>query len=184
VKGKLGSRFEVDLPVRSAAGRAPWLIHPDYREGIDVVALPLPQQDGADLYPINRMPSKELVLAVGMDVFIVGYPYAIGPAALPVWKRGSIASEPQVLDPERPYMLIDTATRSGMSGSPVIRRSWGDQLLEDGSIETSISKSGVATGTRFVGVYSGRLKSSDPRDAQLGLCWPAHFVQEIIAGGC
>jgi hypothetical protein len=42
---------------------------------------------------------------------------------------------------------------------------------------------GMSTGTKFIGVYSGRLASQDPLDAQLGLTWPASFIPEIIAGG-
>jgi hypothetical protein len=63
-----------------------------------------------------------------------------------------------------------------MSGSPIIRRSWGTYLKTDGDTQAG----GVMT--KFVGVYSGRLTSTDPLDAQLGLGWPSHFVDEIIAG--
>ena len=41
-------------------------------------------------------------------------------------------------------------------------------------------------GTRaatFISVYSGRLASQDPLDAQLGFVWPASLIPEIIAGG-
>jgi hypothetical protein len=38
------------------------------------------------------------------------------------------------------------------------------------------------TETRFIGVYSGRLSTSDPLDAQLGLVWPEALVDEIASG--
>jgi hypothetical protein len=92
---------------------------------------------------------------------------------LPVWKRGSIAAEPEVVAAGAP-LFIDTASRLGMSGSPVIRRSRGSHALEG----NEVSIGGIAT--RFVGVYSGRLTSADPLDAQLGLCWPALLVSDVI----
>jgi hypothetical protein len=42
---------------------------------------------------------------------------------------------------------------------------------------------GIGTATKFIGVYSGRLASQDPLDAQLGFVWPASLIPEIIAGG-
>jgi hypothetical protein len=169
--------FADPFPLRDPAGQPLWWVHPSYRETVDVAALPLTPPDNADMYAINHMSSQQLQIAVGMDVFVLGYPFGVGPGGFPVWKRGSIAAEPQVLDPNRPCLLIDTASREGMSGSPVIRRSWVSHMLEDGNITV-----GAATATRLVGVYSGRLATTDPLDAQLGLCWPANFVGEIVAG--
>lgn len=123
------------------------------------------------------MSTDNLAIQIGMDVFILGYPFGIGYEGLPVWKRGSIASEPQVLDPRHPYVLIDTASRPGMSGSPVIRRSWNTHMYADGSMAV-----GQLTATTFFGIYSGRLATTDPLDAQLGLAWPARLIEEIIAG--
>jgi len=40
----------------------------------------------------------------------------------------------------------------------------------------------TGSSTRIFGVYSGRLESADPLDAQLGMVWPIAFVDEIIAG--
>ena len=126
------------------------------------------------MYPINEMPNDDLLLQIGMDVFVLGYPFGIGPGGLPIWKRGSIASEPDILEPARPHMLIDTASRPGMSGSPIIRRSWGTHQLASG--DTALGN----VATKFVGVYSGRLATNAPADAQLGLAWPANFVEDIV----
>ena len=35
----------------------------------------------------------------------------------------------------------------------------------------------------FIGVYSGRLHTQDPLDAQIGMVWSATFIDEIIDGG-
>src|SRR6516225_7224252 len=113
-----------------------------------------------------------------MDVYILGYPFGIGPVGLPVWKRGSMASEPDVLLPVQLHLLVDTASRPGMSGSPVIRRSWGTHQMKSGSVEV---RPGAATD--LIGVYSGRFTATDPLDAQLGIAWSSRYISEIVAGG-
>jgi hypothetical protein len=126
---------------------------------------------------MNQQDMSDLSLSIGLDVFILGYPFGIGPSGYPIWKRGSIASEPEVLTENQPYILVDTASRPGMSGSPVIRRSWSNHTFSNGDV---ITRPGAAT--KFVGIYSGRLNTVDPKDAQLGRVWPAFFVPEILSG--
>ena len=65
---------------------------------------------------------------------------------------------------------------AGMSGSPVIVRSRGASPMADGSVAV------MGTATRVVGVYSGRLSTNYPLDAQLGMVWPIRLVDEIING--
>ena len=70
------------------------------------------------LLPVNELAPGRIAIMIGMDVFILGYPFGSGPPAFPVWKRGSIASEPDLVKTTNGYYLIDTASRPGMSGSP------------------------------------------------------------------
>jgi S1-C subfamily serine protease len=163
--------------LRDDAGAPTWLVHPSLRQKVDVVALPLQVPADAHPFPINQLPADAITVPIATDVYVLGYPFGIGPAGLPIWKRGSIASEPQVLDPTRPCVFIDTASRPGMSGSPVIARASGAVAMEDGSVVMN-----QASATRFVGVYSGRLHAADALDAQLGMMWPANFVREIVNG--
>jgi hypothetical protein len=110
-------------------------------------------------------------------VFILGYPFKLDPPAYPVWKRGSIASEPQLAPITTNYMLVDTASRPGMSGAPVIRRSWSNHMVEPGlmaMVDTPLNK--------FIGIYSGRLPTEHPSEAQIGLVWDGSLINEIIAG--
>ncbi|KAA0695634.1 serine protease [Neorhizobium sp. P12A] len=111
-----------------------------------------------------------------MEVFVLGFPFGVDPPGYPVWKRGSIASEPDLARLTTDYMLVDTASRPGMSGAPVIRRNWSfPQSAEEQSPAAKPS-------TRFVGIYSGRLKTDTSDEAQIGLVWDASFINEIIAG--
>lgn len=175
--GKLGSKFFANHAIKDTSDRPFWLVHPKYGNQVDVVALPITAPSNADPYPINKMPSDRLLLQIGVDVFVLGYPFGIGHGGLPIWKRGSIASEPDILDPDRPVIFVDSASRPGMSGSPVIRRSWNTHAMEGGG---TLMNGGTAT--RVIGVYSGRLATDDPKDPQLGLTWPVKFVEEIISG--
>lgn len=176
-KDKLGQKVAIKLPLLDTNGGPLWWVHPTESNNVDVVALPLDVPANVEPYPINQMENRPLAPNIGMDLFVLGYPFGIGPAGLPVWKRASAASEPQFQTSDRLYMLVDTASRPGMSGSPVIRRTWGTALLENGDTEM-----GPGFYTRFVGIYSGRIQAADPIDASLGMVWPERFVSEIIAG--
>jgi hypothetical protein len=74
-------------------------------------------------------------------------------------------------------MLVDTASRPGMSGAPVIRRSWAYHLLENGATSADSTPQ-----SKFIGIYSGRLYTSDRTDAQLGMVWPVDDIPEVIWG--
>ncbi len=124
-----------DITIRDSENRPLWFAHPLRQRGSDVVAVPLPISGDdpiIDLYPVNSARSEaDLAVQIGMDVFILGYPFGAEPPGFPVWKRGSIASEPDLVPFGAGYLLVDTASRPGMSGAPVFRRSWGIHLLED-----------------------------------------------------
>jgi hypothetical protein len=135
---------------------------------------------------IDKLANAPVRIGVGMDVFILGYPFAIELPGYPVWKRGSIASEPELAAvtsalgsavKQTDYMLVDTASRPGMSGAPVIRRSWWNHDLQASYF--------AVTGEpidRFIGVYSGRAHTDGPHEAQIGLVWNASLIEEIIVG--
>lgn len=173
-------KLERDIPLRDDAGRPVWLVHPAHKRKVDVVAIPLPPPDPElNYYPINRMTREEdLSIQISMDVYVLGYPFGAPAPGFPVWKRGSIASEPQLARIGHQYFLIDTASRPGMSGAPVILRSWGTRILEHGGATVT-----PGSATRFIGIYSGRLHTKDYLEVQLGMVWPASFIGEIIAGG-
>ena len=116
-------------------------------------------------------------MAVGIDAFIIGYPFGISTGSFPIWKRASIASEPEIPIDGWPYFLVDSASREGMSGAPVIARSWGSAQLEYGD---HVTTPGVHS--RFLGIYSSRIGANDELRAQLGHVWHGKVIGEIIAG--
>lgn len=167
----------IDIALKDEDNAPIWLHHPVHRRKIDIVAIPLDGYlaDTSKLRPINYLKSThDLFAGIGMDVFVIGYPFEPEPHALPVWKRGSLASEPELVRLAENFQLIDTASRPGMSGSPVILRSYGVHLTRSGPSLTT------EPATKFIGVYSGRLHTSDASDAQLGRVWPESWIMEII----
>jgi hypothetical protein len=145
--------------------------------GVDVVAIPLPisgDEPVMNMYPLNTLLSKPLNVRIGMDVFILGYPFGSAPPGFPVWKRGSIASEPDLVRMTSGYYIVDTASRPGMSGAPVILQNWTNDYV-DGGFRAFNDR----PATNFIGVYSGRLNAAT-EEAQLGMVWHASFVEEII----
>ena len=70
---------------------------------------------------LNAIPQFDAVYSVGSEVFVLGFPRGLRTQSnFPIWKRGTIATEPAIpRDDGAPLILIDAATRKGMSGSPV-----------------------------------------------------------------
>lgn len=61
-----------------------------------------------------------------------------------------------------------------MSGSPVILRRNGIWQEPD---------AGIGTRQCFLGIYSGRLIGDTEFEAQLGIVWKKHLIEEIINAG-
>lgn len=162
--------------------RPRWLEHPEFGHKVDVVVLPLSDNltSKFTLFPINKVDfDTQYKEKVGDDAFVIGYPFSeVTYLQMPIWKRASIASEPDIILDQTPKMLIDTATRPGLSGSPVIMQRIGIHGLENGQVTAS---SIIGRVRNFIGIYSGRI-GDDELKAQLGIVWKARVVDEIIDG--
>ena len=161
----------VDLPLYND-GQALWFEHSS-RRAIDVVALRVSEPENcANLY-INEVDQEpRLEPTAGMDCFILGFPEGLfGAAFTPLWKRGSIAAEPFA---QHPY-YIDSATRKGMSGSPVIVRHSGI-FSPAGALSSDAI---IGSVERFVGIYSGRI-GDDELGGQLGRAWQCQVLDDVL----
>lgn len=183
------TRTAFSAQLNDEEGRPKWLVHPAHGPKVDVGALSLGDASLLDLWPaevtkdslvanppVNEL--KELAdfdLNAGDDAFVVGYPLGMdGGEEFPLWKRASIASEPAANIDKLPKLLIDTATRKGMSGSPVY-------AVRSGFITMKSGEQLIGRAPAFLGVYSGRI-DDDPLGAQIGIVWKAAVVNEIIDG--
>lgn len=158
-----------------------WFEHPQYGRKVDVVVIPIIIPEEFSICPANdpKLNLSSVLLRPRQDVFVLGFPRGMsGGAHFPVWKRGSIASEPDIDVDDLPKILIDTAAREGMSGSPVYTCQVGyyqsEEKHDNGNYKTCWGE-----GSRFLGVYSGRI-GDDNFQAQLGIVWKSNVIEEII----
>lgn len=148
-----------ELPIFDEEDKPIWIEHPLGRL-VDVVAIPFECElpDGYQLDVINERDfEKTWQPRIGDDGFIVGYPEGVfGPDFTPIWKRGSVATEPSLNYQEQAVFLMDTIGNKGLSGSPVIGRGSGVHKKDrngDGWTETNI----IGTWENFIGIYAGRV---------------------------
>jgi len=157
-----------------------WLEHPQFKNKVDIVAIPLPPELVAKykLFPINDVQFDKYKEEVADEAFVIGYPFSeLTYIQLPIWKKASIASEPDVNLDQLPKFYIDTATRSGLSGSPVIMQRIGIHGVINNEWKPDSS---IGRIRNFIGIYSGRV-GKDEFKAQLGIVWKARVIDEIIS---
>jgi hypothetical protein len=175
VKGKLGVWHKVPEPLRDSGRQPLWYEHPTHGRKVDVVALPLTNLTDVDLHPHDASGgTHNFALGVSRGLSIIGFPFGMtGGGAFGIWVQGTIATEPEIDFNDLPCFLIDSRTRSGQSGSPVLFYSQGGMVpMADGG--TSMFAGEVH---KFMGVYSGRINEQ----SDLGLVWKARVVSEILA---
>lgn len=189
-RNSIGSIVPVSIKLTSDDGSSSWLEHGSYGREIDVEALPFiensPHIRGlvgtppVSIVPINTLPQHmDAKIEIGQDVFVIGFPLGLKQQAnFPIWKRASIASEIDLDYNDLPSLLIDTATREGMSGAPVIWRTYGHYR----SHHTTMQVTGGAV-SQFIGLYSGRNIAKNLSEAQLGIVWRPECISDIIEQG-
>lgn len=164
--------------------KADWFVHPIHKQLVDVVAIELevPDNFAGLIHPINHLTYDNFKPEVADDVFVLGFPYSLrGGLHFPIWRRGTVATEPDIDYDDLPKFLIDASTKSGMSGSPVIFKRTGIHLDETREFN---DKTKFGTIQNFVGIYSGRIKVKSDEDTQLGIIWKKEVIEEIIIGNC
>jgi hypothetical protein len=164
-EGALGSLVDKVEALYQENGAPRWIEHPQFGPRADVVALELTERGDIAIYPHDPWAEGPgFVLGVASAVSIVGFPFGItGGGGLGIWVRGTIATEPTIDFNNAPCFLIDSRTRPGQSGSPVIAyQAGGVATMDDGSTR-------VFTGVleQFLGVYSGRINAQ----SDLGFVW-------------
>lgn len=164
---------------------AKWLEHPTLGRRVDVAAIDVTDKvAGLQVVAANRLESDAILDPyASQDVFVLGFPFGlIANAPVPIWKRGTIALDPTFNPEALPKMLIDTATREGMSGSLVIARHilvGRSYPKKDG---TSSEPMLYTVKDLVVGIYSGRHYPNHEK-AQLGIVWKRSAIEETVTGG-
>jgi hypothetical protein len=124
----------------------------------DAVAIPIDRNDLAIhnivyiSFASNNMLPKDILLDVGEDVFIMGYPLGIYDEVhnLPVIRGGTTSSAYPIPWNGRPYFLVDSNLEEGTSGSPVLTKFKGTWRRTDGrllNLEPAIFLLGINSST-------------------------------------
>jgi hypothetical protein len=125
------------IPLNDSKSKPNWIKFWDKTSSsqtlLDVAAIPIDSQKISSntewWYDSDENMNHKLLLYPGMELFIVGYPSDSGRInPLPIWKRGTIASEADLIDLGMSRFWIDGTGRGGMSGSPVFFR--GNDYME------------------------------------------------------
>lgn len=139
-----------------------------------------------ELCPVQKflVPAEDVTrkwlesVEVTEELFIPGYPHNVQDYySEPVWKRATIASSVQTGWNREPKFLVDSASKSGMSGSPVFYYSPNGEVRIMGS--TYRFDQDVAI---LVGIYVGRIGVTKEADPQVGIVWHKSVIDEIIEG--
>lgn len=214
VIGKNRFVTELTLPLYGPSMEPQWDEHPA-RSDVDLVIYPLPLalENHFEFIDIHSAEDEaNIAETIAKDVFILGYPFSRqemksvfgedAPYYLPVWKRGSVATEPAVRLGRR-VLLIDSLSRAGMSGAPVLIAQ-DDKLLGAGShanselfarmlsgqgsildnlsrVDTSALTEQTTKRFRFLGIYSGTIGSTRLAEVALGKCWHVDTLRELVA---
>ena len=185
VQGALGTWVTKTERLYDDSGEPLWLECPDHGSRVDVVGLPLTDIEGANYYAYSYSgPSGHDAASLPAPikwgpsdfVNVIGFPFGwTGGGSLGIWVQGAIATEPDVDYKNLPRFLIDSRTRPGQSGSPVViykRNGW--VTLADGRpylVHNAL--------TLLIGVYSGRLS----QESDLGTVWKTSVVTVIAESG-
>ncbi|MCL4510452.1 MAG: serine protease [Bacteroidetes bacterium] len=189
-----GDLKEVRYPLFTRLGDPIWITSKTYPEA-DVAIIPLPSGAYQDckVFGISEEWTKAPIkLRPSSRVTLVGYPYGYEDSvnALPIWKTGSIASEPNVDFSGKPLFVVDVSAFPGMSGSPVFAVSYGAYEMEQGG--TTVG--GVQ---KFLGIYASmemlqekkfleELQSGKKEgiviteSLQLGHVWKAQLIIDMV----
>jgi hypothetical protein len=119
----------IRFPLFAKNGKPVWIQSTSYPEA-DLAVMPLATSlyQHCKIYCISAEWAKgNLRVRPTTQVTLVGYPYGYYDKknALPIWKTGSVASEPEVNFGGKPLFLVDVSAFPGMSGSPVFAISYG-----------------------------------------------------------
>jgi hypothetical protein len=205
-----GRISELSIPLYSPSLEPLWEEHQDGgKVDIAIYSLPYALEKDFMFFDIHSATKDEKIAEeVAKDVFILGYPFSRdelkasfgdeAPYFLPVWKRGSIASEPGARLDHR-VLLIDSMSRPGMSGAPIVITEDARVLRAQNGADSELLrrlKAGDHTALkeldvdalsdemvkrfRFLGVYSGVLGQARLAEVALGICWHVDVLRELV----
>jgi hypothetical protein len=149
-----------------------WIEHPKGK-AVDLVFLRLTNLDDVQIYPVDlETRNVQLTIMPTSPLSIVGFPFGHSQSAgLPIWKTGTVASDPDIDYDGAPEILVDCTGRPGMSGSPVYDRKIGPYSEGSSMVFTQ-----SPTTDRFIGIYAGDIDEK----SEIGRVWKASAIMTIF----
>ncbi len=190
VVGEIIETYEIRTNLYNGT-EAIWKQHQS-KNAVDVALIDLGSgPENGEVLGVNEVANQwDMKIEIGDDVFVLGYPLNFSHfARTAIWKRGTIASEPNYVTPDsNNRIILDATTRSGMSGSPVILRQKTHYVSESGAVVEKPNAS------RILGVYSSRpnftptgaaqaIDGFEDKRAEVGYMVKSGYIQQIIEEG-
>lgn len=188
---------EVRLPLFTKSGKPVWISSSKYPNA-DIAVIPIPTdaiEDCERVLITEEWTKQPAYLRPTSSITLIGYPYGISDTVnnLPIWKTGSIASEPNYDFNGEPSFLLDISAFPGMSGSPAF-------IIDNNSGSYEISASGIRVSgklQKFIGVYASMEMLSEDKyleqlnmngnygikvssSLELGRIWKADIIIDIV----
>jgi len=175
-------------------GKPTWLQHAK-EANADIAVIPLYGDyiKDCDFEALNSgVKNDDVYKGPTARVTLIGYPYGFHDQAnmLPVWKTGSVASEPEYDFNGEKTIVLDISAFPGMSGSPAMIVAKGGYGDKDGNMY-------AGNAYHFLGIYASmnmfnselnlEQVSNDAKhfvkhteSLQLGVIWKASLINDIV----
>ncbi len=172
-----------------------WIQSKDDKEAdLAIIPLEIDMLKGLkEFFAINQnWSTNELKVSVSSKVSVIGYPYNFRDEVnfLPIWKTGSIASEPSTSFNGKDLIIIDISAFPGMSGAPVFANANGSYETLNGEVKFGNVK-------KLVGIYASMQMFNEfkyleqinnnsnygilqSQSLQLGHVWKASIIFELL----
>lgn len=168
-----------------SVGTPKWRVHPAVKNFYDIVAIDLIDDDAPQLCPAVKIQKDSLLRSIRprQEIFVAGYPtHDASNQFLPIWKKGSIASSPQLPYAGHPKFLIDATTRGGMSGAPVFFHN--QSTMKHFPYNGGDGYGELSGPLLWVGMYTAREYTSDSSNSsELGFVWRKDDIIDVIEKG-
>lgn len=193
IRDKTGSSKTIKIPLFQN-GKPTWLQHAS-EVNADIAVIPLfgDHIKDCEFEVLNsRVKNDNVYKGPTARVTLIGYPYGFHDAAnmLPIWKTGSVASEPEYDFNGEKTIVLDISAFPGMSGSPAM-------IVAKGSYGDKNGNMYAGNAYHFLGIYASmnmfnselnlEQVSNDAKkfvkhteSLQLGVIWKASLINDIV----
>lgn len=184
-----------NYPLYTKEGNPIWLVNKDNPEAdLAIIPMPVNVYNEADIVNcINeKWSTNKLKVRTTTRTTVVGYPYGYYDTknSLPIWKTGSIASEPDIDFEGKKLIVLDISAFPGMSGAPVFAVAQGMYETTEGTLEGGFIN-------KFLGIYASMqmlnkhkyleelinhtsVGIKDTESLQLGHVWKAQLIFDVL----